>query len=77
MIAALAGASDSVGSLSQPKSDVSDFGQLKVPNSGKPELGWVRGYGLSMVSGNPLTPTLSPNGEREHTEPVAVFEVHC
>jgi len=25
--------------LSQPKSDVSDFGQLKVPNSGKPEFG--------------------------------------
>ena len=42
MIAALAGASDSVGSLSQPKSDVSDFGQLEVPNSGKPEFGWER-----------------------------------
>ena len=55
MIAALAGASDSVGSLSQPKSDVSDFGQLEVPNSGKPEFGW----------------------EREHTEPAAIFEVHC
>ena len=81
MIAALAGASDSVGSLSQPKSDVSDFGQPEVPNSGKPEFGWerggVRGYGLSIVSGNPLTPTLSPNGEREHTEPAATFEVHC
>ena len=28
--------------LSQPKSDLSDFGQLKVPNSGKPEFGWER-----------------------------------
>jgi hypothetical protein len=27
-------AADSVCSLSQPKSDVSDFGQLYVPNSG-------------------------------------------
>ena len=24
----------------QPKSDISDFGQLIVPNSGKPEFGW-------------------------------------
>src|SRR5438132_9236400 len=24
----------------QPKSDLSDFGQSKVPNSGKPEFGW-------------------------------------
>jgi len=23
-----------------PKSDISDFGQLKVPNSRKPEFGW-------------------------------------
>jgi hypothetical protein len=28
--------------LSQPKSDSSDFGRLKVPNSGKPEFGWER-----------------------------------
>jgi precorrin-8X/cobalt-precorrin-8 methylmutase len=32
--------------LSQPKSDISDFGQLKVPNSGNalgnPEFGWER-----------------------------------
>jgi tRNA(Ile)-lysidine synthase len=27
------------GAPSQPKSDVSDFGDLKMPNSGKPELG--------------------------------------
>ncbi|HYZ43963.1 MAG TPA: hydantoinase/oxoprolinase family protein [Xanthobacteraceae bacterium] len=29
-------------SLPQPKSDLSDFGQLKVPNSGKPEFGRER-----------------------------------
>src|SRR6266508_3611310 len=28
--------------LSPPKSDISDFGQFKVPNSGKPEFGWER-----------------------------------
>ena len=28
--------------LSQPKSDLSDFGQLKMPNSGKPEFGRER-----------------------------------
>src|SRR5262245_60961292 len=54
------------GSLSQPKSDLSDFGRLMSrPNSGKPEFGWerggVRGYKLS-ISPNPLTPTLSPAG---------------
>src|SRR5215831_13328192 len=27
----------------QPKSDLSDFGHLKVPNSGKPEFGWGEG----------------------------------
>jgi hypothetical protein len=32
----------------------------------------VRGYTLSMA-GNPLTPTLSPNGERERTEFAALF----
>jgi hypothetical protein len=46
------GAAGSVCSLSQPKSDISDFGQLGMPNSGKPEFGWerggVRGDGLSM-----------------------------
>src|SRR5258708_5490593 len=26
-----------------PKSDISDFGNLKRPNSGKPELGWGEG----------------------------------
>jgi hypothetical protein len=36
-------AARSVGSLSQSKSDLSDFDQLKMPNSGKPEFGWERG----------------------------------
>src|SRR5207253_2438110 len=27
----------------QPKSDLSDFGQSKRPNSGKPEFGWGEG----------------------------------
>jgi hypothetical protein len=27
----------------QPKSDLSDFGHLKMPNSGKPEFGWGGG----------------------------------
>ena len=29
---------------------------------------WVRGFGSISATGNPLTPALSPNGEREHTE---------
>jgi hypothetical protein len=29
---------------------------------------WVRGFGSIGAAGNPLTPTLSPNGERERTE---------
>jgi hypothetical protein len=50
-------------SLSQPKSDVSDFGRLMSrPNSGKPEFGWerggMRGYKLSKGP-NPLTPAVS------------------
>jgi hypothetical protein len=31
---------------------------------------WVRGFGSIGLAGNPLTPTLSPTGERERTEPV-------
>src|SRR5712692_136519 len=34
----------------QPKSDVSDLGHFKVPNSGKPEFGWGE-----------VTPRTSPN----------------
>ena len=37
------------------------------------ERGGVRGFELS-ISGNPLTPTLSPNGERECTAVDALFE---
>src|SRR5262249_60162896 len=29
---------------------------------------WVRGFGCISIAGNPLTRTLSPNGEREHTQ---------
>jgi lysophospholipase L1-like esterase len=32
---------------------------------------WVRGFGSIVTAGTPLTPTLSPNGEREHTAPAA------
>jgi hypothetical protein len=49
-------AAGSVCSLSQPKSDISDFGDIRVPNSGKPEFGWerggVRGFALSMINGH-------------------------
>jgi hypothetical protein len=47
----------SVCSLSQPKSDISDFGHLRVPNSGKAEFGWerggVRGFALSIINRHP------------------------
>ena len=51
-------AASSVGSLSQPKSDTSDFGQLRVPNSGKPEFGWERVgvRGASTCSGSRRAP---------------------
>jgi hypothetical protein len=49
-------AAGSVCSLSQPKSDISDFGDIRVPNSGKPEFGWerggVRGFALSIINGH-------------------------
>src|SRR5262249_26155650 len=32
---------------------------------------WVRGFASIRSAGNPLTPTLSPNGEREYTERTA------
>jgi hypothetical protein len=42
-------AADAVRSLPQPKSDLSDFGQLRMPNSGKPEFGRGRvGVGACM-----------------------------
>jgi hypothetical protein len=69
-------AANSVCSLSQPTSDISDFGQLEVPNSGKPEFGWerggVRGSGLS-IGFEPPDPHPLPNGEREQTEIAAPF----
>jgi hypothetical protein len=61
------GAAISVCSLSQPKSNISDFGQLKMPNSGKPEFGWerggVRGYGLSIGFEPPHPNPLPKRGE--------------
>src|SRR6266852_8473533 len=66
-----------VCSLSQPKSDISDLGHLKVPNSGRPEFGWerggVRGFGLVNTS-RFVTPSPRPSpqaGRGSTTEPVA------
>src|SRR5499426_3452447 len=69
------------GSLSQPKSDLSDFGRLMSrPNSGKPEFGWerggVRGYKLSMGP-IPLTPTLSPAGRGSPAVPRSKSVLSC
>jgi itaconate CoA-transferase len=36
---------------SQPKSDISDFGRLTMPNSGEPEFGRRRGEGADRASG--------------------------
>src|SRR5262245_62405903 len=56
---------DSVCSLTQPKSDLSDFGQLKVPNSGKPEFGG---------RGNPasLRRVWSAKAKRHESRPLAI-----
>src|SRR5262249_35926225 len=61
----------------QPKSDISDFGRLKCrirasPSSGGEGCSVLQyqgpGEGVRMRTiGNPLTPALSPNGERERT----------
>jgi hypothetical protein len=65
----------SAGSLSHPNSGLPEFGTLSWPKADESDFGWerggVRGYGLSMA-GNPLTPALSPSGERERTEFVAL-----
>src|SRR5260370_13716554 len=49
----------------QPKSDLSDFGQLRVPNSGKPEFGWGRAGEGGSASGTQVphlsTPTPNPS----------------
>jgi hypothetical protein len=44
-----------------------DFAASSVCSLSHRERGGVRGHSLSMA-GNPLTPTLSPNGERERAE---------
>src|SRR5262249_61640835 len=56
---------DSVCTLSQPKSDLSDFGQLKVPNSGKPEFG-ERGCPPS------LRRVWSAKAKRRESRPLAI-----
>jgi len=63
----------------QPKSDLSDFGPLKEPNSGRPEF--VRGEGgersepgegeASSAETPPHPNPLPAGGEREHTESAA------
>ena len=73
-------ATRSVCSLSNPKSGLPDFGHIEWSKSDKSDFDWerggVRGYGLSIESRirflsmnlGPLTPTLSPKGERERSE---------
>src|SRR5262245_10940733 len=47
-----------VCSLSPSKSDLSDFDQPNMPNSGKPEFGWGEGWGEGLGSLNsPVTPS--------------------
>ena len=43
----------------QPKSDMSDFGQFKLPNSGIPEFGCAPGEGLQPIE-NPRPPHPNP-----------------
>jgi hypothetical protein len=45
--------------LSQPKSDLSDFGRLKVPNSGKPEFGGEGAANNHSACGSYLSPSRS------------------
>ncbi len=63
----------------QPKSDTSDFGRsIKRPNSDRSEFGWGEGWGEGVPAprsiGNPLTPALSPSGERESGRAGGHFE---
>src|SRR5262245_36724422 len=65
----------------QRKSDISDFRLVNNwPKSGRPDFGWGEGGGeggpiSEFVS--PLTPTLSPKGEREfHRVWFTVIESH-
>src|SRR5262249_49546540 len=45
----------------QPKSDISDFGQLKAPNSGKPEFGGGEGWGEGVTGPRIVTPSPPPS----------------
>src|SRR3989442_12777145 len=52
----------------QPKSDLSDFGQSKRPNSGKPEFGW--GEGAHRARGTAADPLgRCWNGSHSQAEP--------
>jgi hypothetical protein len=70
-------ATDAACSLSQPKSDISDFGHLLVTNSGKPEFVWerggVRGFGLSVIYPQPATPAPPPSPHRGEGVPPSLL----
>src|SRR5215510_12735223 len=55
-----------------PNSGLPEFGTIERSKSDKSDFDWGEGWGeggrLSRQSCIPLTPTLSPNGEREPTE---------
>ena len=55
----------------QPKSDISDFGQSKMPNSGKPEFG-CEGV---LVSDEELSATLEECERANAGAPITVFEI--
>jgi dihydrofolate synthase/folylpolyglutamate synthase len=55
----------------QPKSDISDFGQSKMPNSGKPEFG-CEGV---LVSDAELSATLEECERANAGAPITVFEI--
>ena len=50
--------------LPQPKSDISDLGHLKVPNSGKPKFGRGRYTAFVAASTHSRIGDLSPGGPR-------------
>jgi dihydrofolate synthase/folylpolyglutamate synthase len=55
----------------QPKSDISDFGQSKMPNSGKPEFGCEG----ALVSDAELSATLEECERANAGAPITVFEI--
>jgi len=55
----------------QPKSDISDFGQSKMPNSRKPEFGWEG----KLVSDDELVAAFAECERANAGEPITVFEI--